>query len=66
MNVRFVNERIMWIYVKLEDGGEDIYRFVSVYNPCDSLILDKFYEELSDVVCRKGSESLVLLWDFTA
>jgi len=28
--------------------------------------LDKFYEDLSDVVCKKGSESVVLLGDFNA
>ena len=39
LDVCFVNERIMWMSVKLEGG---IYRFVSLYSPCegsDSLIL---------------------------
>ena len=66
MGVRFVNGRLMWISVKLAGG---VYRLVSVYSPCEGSSagdLDAFYEQLGDVVSRKGNECLVLLGDFNA
>lgn len=64
--VRCVNERLMWISLKL-DGA--VYRFISVYSPCEGAapaVLDKFFDDLGDIVCRKGSERVILLGDFNA
>jgi hypothetical protein len=56
----------MWISIKLAGG---IYRLVSVYSPCEGSNvgdLDAFYEQLGDVVAKKGSECVILLGDFNA
>ena len=61
-----VNERLMWISMRLK--GISV-RLVSVYSPCqgaDAASLDQFYTNLGDVVCRKGSEQVILLGDFNA
>lgn len=66
LDVRCINERLMWVSIKLEGG---IYRVVSAYSPCDSSSrdnLDKFYEQLNDVFARKGTERLMLLGDLNA
>lgn len=65
-DVRYVNERLMWITMKLK--GISV-RLVSVYAPCqgaDAATSDQFYTNLADVVCRKGSEQVILLGDFNA
>ncbi|XP_031639106.1 craniofacial development protein 2-like [Contarinia nasturtii] len=63
---RFVNERLMWISVKISG---DIYRFVSVYSPCEGAVserLDDFYSDLNDVIYRRGSEKVILMGDLNA
>lgn len=63
---RFVNERMMWISIKLAGS---IYRFVSVYSPCEGSgveVMDEFYVNLNDIVCRKGNENVIVLGDLNA
>lgn len=60
-----LNERVMWITVKLAGG---IYQFVSVYSPCEGSNaddLEKFYDQLQDIVDNNKGK-LVLLGDFNA
>jgi len=66
MASRLVNERILWISLRLSGT---IYKFVSVYSPCDGAdagALDNFYTDLLDVVSRKGSEKIIMLGDLNA
>lgn len=63
---RAVNGRIMWLSIKLSGA---IYRLVSVYAPVEgsgALELDAFYRDLLDIVCRKGSEKVIILGDLNA
>ena len=63
---RFVNERLMWISLKIANVT---YRFVSVYSPCEgasAILIDDFYNNLNDVIYRKGNENVVILGDLNA
>lgn len=66
--LEFISERIMWVSLEFKDI---VYRVVSVYSPCngktkDYEVLNKFYRDLIDIVCKKGNEKIILLGDFNA
>lgn len=66
-SVRFVNERVMW--VDFDIPSQNI-RCGSIYSPCEGAEnrdLDKFYNDLTDVVCRvRNDQKIIMLGDFNA
>lgn len=63
---RSVNERMMWVSIKI---AGTVYRFISVYSPCDganSDVMNDFYNDLNDIVYRKGNERVIVMGDLNA
>ncbi|XP_049786036.1 craniofacial development protein 2-like [Schistocerca cancellata] len=65
--IRYINERLMWIDLRVASKK---IRIVSVYSHCegtDQEKMDSFYDALSDVVVRgKDKDSVLLMGDFDA